>query len=97
MPSAISVQDLTKRYGNVVALNNVSFEVEKGEIFGFLGPNGAGKSTTVRILTGLIKPDGGKAFVMGYDILKNPLRQSSIWEWFQRFQTLMWILQLGKT
>jgi ABC-2 type transport system ATP-binding protein len=73
MPSAISVQDLTKRYGNVVALNNISFEVEKGEIFGFLGPNGAGKSTTVRILTGLIKPDGGKAFVMGYDILKNPI------------------------
>jgi ABC-2 type transport system ATP-binding protein len=73
MYNAISVQDLTKHYDNVIALNHISFEVEKGQIFGFLGPNGAGKSTTVRILTGLIKPDGGKAFVMGFDILKNPI------------------------
>ena len=54
-------------------MNRISFEVKEGEIFGFLGPNGAGKTTTVRILTTLIKPDGGKAFVAGYDVLKNPI------------------------
>jgi len=65
---AIAVQELTKRYGDVTAVDHISFEVEKGKIFGFLGPNGAGKTTTIRILTGLIKPDGGKASVAGYDV-----------------------------
>jgi ABC-2 type transport system ATP-binding protein len=73
MEYAIAVQDLTKHYGGVTAVDHVSFKVEEGEIFGFLGPNGAGKTTTIRILTGLIKPDGGKAFVAGYDVLKNPI------------------------
>jgi ABC-2 type transport system ATP-binding protein len=73
MEYAIAVQDLTKHYGGVTAVDHVSFKVEEGEIFGFLGPNGAGKTTTIRILTCLIKPDGGKAFVAGYDVLKNPI------------------------
>ena len=73
MEYAIAVQELTKYYGDVTAVDHISFEVEKGEIFGFLGPNGAGKTTTIRILTGLIKPDWGKAFVAGYSVSENPI------------------------
>lgn len=64
--SAIEVSRLTKRYGGLVAVDHVSFEVRKGEIFGFLGPNGAGKTTAVRMLTGVIKPDDGIASIMGH-------------------------------
>ena len=64
--SAITVEDLTKYYGNFLAVDHVSFNVNNGELFGFLGPNGAGKTTTVRILTGIINPEEGKALVMGY-------------------------------
>jgi len=63
--AAIEVRDLTKRYDGLLAVDSISFEVRKGEFFGFLGPNGAGKTTTVRILTGVIKADGGNARVMG--------------------------------
>jgi ABC-2 type transport system ATP-binding protein len=73
MEYAIAVQELTKKYGDITAVDHISFEVERGEIFGFLGPNGAGKTTTIRILTGLVKPDYGKASVAGYDVLKNPI------------------------
>ena len=73
MEDAIAVKELTKRYGDVTAVDHISFEVKEGEIFGFLGPNGAGKTTTIRVLTGLIRPDGGEAFVAGYDVLKNPI------------------------
>jgi len=66
MEGAIQVQGLTKRYGDVLAVDHISFEVRKGEFFGFLGPNGAGKTTTIRMLTGIIKKDGGEASVMGY-------------------------------
>lgn len=69
---AIEVQQLTKRYGELVAVNGISFTVNRGEIFAFLGPNGAGKTTTVEILECLRKPTGGKAFVLGFDIGKNP-------------------------
>jgi len=64
--SAIQVTNLTKRYGPLVAVDNISFEVNKREFFGFLGPNGAGKTTTIRMLTGIINRSGGEAKVMGF-------------------------------
>ena len=69
----IEVQHLTKRYGRVTAVDDVSFRVERGEILGFLGPNGAGKTTTMRILTGYMPPTEGKALVAGYDVFDQPL------------------------
>ena len=69
----IEVQSLTKRYGPVTAVNDVSFRVERGEILGFLGPNGAGKTTTMRVLTGYMPPSEGKAIVAGYDVFERPL------------------------
>lgn len=65
---AIEVKDLTKNYGELVALNNISFDVKKGEIFGFIGPNGAGKTSTIRILTTLLPPTSGEAKVLGCDV-----------------------------
>ena len=67
MDFAINVRSLTKHYGDIVAVDHVSFEVKSGEIFGFLGPNGAGKTTTVRLLTGQTKPTSGLAKVAGFD------------------------------
>jgi ABC-2 type transport system ATP-binding protein len=69
--AAIQVEGLTKRYGDLMAVNGVSFTVNRGEIFAFLGPNGAGKTTTVEMLEGLRKPTSGKAFVLGLDIAKD--------------------------
>jgi ABC-2 type transport system ATP-binding protein len=69
----IEVQHLTKQYGAVTAVDDVSFRVERGEILGFLGPNGAGKTTTMRILTGYMPPTDGKAAVAGYDVLDQPI------------------------
>jgi len=63
---AIAVREFTKRYGEVVAVDRISFAVREGELFGFLGPNGAGKTTTVRMLTGIIRPDGGTALIKGF-------------------------------
>jgi ABC-2 type transport system ATP-binding protein len=65
---------LTKRFGDFVAVNAVSFEARRGEILGFLGPNGAGKSTTIRILCGLLRPSGGRAEVAGLDVARFPER-----------------------
>lgn len=70
--SAVIVRNLTKRFGSFVAVNDMSFSVKKGEIFGFLGPNGAGKSTTIRMLCGLLEPTSGEAFVGGIDVRRNP-------------------------
>jgi len=69
----IEVQHLTKRYGPVTAVNDISFRVERGEILGFLGPNGAGKTTTMRILTGYMPATEGKAMVAGFDIFDQPI------------------------
>ena len=66
--NVILVKDLTKMYGQLKALKGISFEVKKGEIFGFIGPNGAGKTTTIRILATLIQPSSGEAFVFGCDV-----------------------------
>ncbi|HPQ46298.1 MAG TPA: ATP-binding cassette domain-containing protein [Clostridia bacterium] len=68
----IEIQNLTKKYGQVVAVNNISFSVRKGEILGFLGPNGAGKSTTMNIITGYLPSTSGTVTVDGYDILTHP-------------------------
>lgn len=64
----ITVENLTKKFGSFTAVDNISFEVGKGEIFGFLGANGAGKTTAMRMLCGLLKPTSGKGIVAGYDI-----------------------------
>jgi ABC-2 type transport system ATP-binding protein len=69
----IKVEGLTKRYARNVAVDNISFEIEKGQIVGFLGPNGAGKTTTMRMLTCFLPPTEGTAEVAGFDILENPM------------------------
>jgi ABC-2 type transport system ATP-binding protein len=69
---AIVVEDLRKHYGDVQALNGVSFKVAEGEVFGLLGPNGAGKTTTVKVLSTLTKPDSGRAEVVLQDVVKDP-------------------------
>src|SRR5689334_22577551 len=69
----IKVEGLTKRYARTLAVDNISFEVEKGQIVGFLGPNGAGKTTTMRVLTCFLPPTAGQVTVAGYDVLEHPL------------------------
>jgi len=69
----IKVRELRRNFGPIVAVDGVSFDVEKGQVLGFLGPNGAGKSTVMRILTCFLAPDAGTATICGYDILKNPV------------------------
>jgi ABC-2 type transport system ATP-binding protein len=69
--NSIETKSLTKSFGDVIAVNDISFSVEKGEIFGFLGPNGAGKSTTMMILTTLLKPTSGQALIAGFDVMTN--------------------------
>ena len=69
---AVAVRDLEKRFGDFVAVRHISFEVARGEVFGFLGPNGAGKSTTIRMLCGILAPTSGGGTVAGYDIRTQP-------------------------
>src|SRR5690554_1589186 len=70
--NVIEVNDLTKAFGDFKAVNAISFEVKKGEIFGFLGANGAGKTTAIKMLIGISNPTSGKATVAGFDVLTNP-------------------------
>ncbi|MEI8270998.1 MAG: ABC transporter ATP-binding protein [Paludibacter sp.] len=86
METVIKVENLTKRFGNFTAVDNISFEVKRGEIFGFLGANGAGKTTAMRMLCGLSIPTEGKGTVAGYDIFKQPeLIKKSIGYMSQKF------------
>jgi ABC-2 type transport system ATP-binding protein len=72
--NAVVVENLERRFGSFVAVNRVSFQVRRGEVFGFLGPNGAGKSTTIRMLCGILAPTGGSGSVAGFDIRRQPER-----------------------
>lgn len=72
-PDCIEVSGLSKHFGPIRAVDNVSFRVERGEVFGFLGPNGAGKSTTMKMITGFTIPTSGTVSVLGHDVLKSPM------------------------
>src|SRR5690606_32868426 len=76
--TAISVEGIVKRYGQLTAVNNISFTVRKGETFGLLGPNGAGKTTTLEIIEGLRKPDEGRVVVLGVDVAAEPRRARAL-------------------
>lgn len=71
MENAISIQNLTKKFGNFTAVDDITFDIPKGKIFGFLGPNGSGKSTTIRMICGVLRPTSGKGQVFGYDLVKD--------------------------
>jgi ABC-2 type transport system ATP-binding protein len=102
--NAIEVSHLSKHFGKLVALNDISFSVKEGETFGFLGPNGAGKTTTIRILTGITVPTGGDAQIFGKDIVKDTIaarrtmgivhETSNIYTDLTAWQNLMFTAQL---
>ncbi len=72
-PYAVDLRNVTKRYNEIVAVNNMNLAIEKGEIFALLGPNGSGKSTTLKMLMGLVQPTNGEIGVLGLDVLKDPV------------------------
>jgi ABC-2 type transport system ATP-binding protein len=76
--SIIRFENVTKRYGSTVALFNLSFQVKRGEFFGFLGPNGAGKTTSIKAMIGLVRPDAGRILINGIDVAGDPLAVRSI-------------------
>ncbi|RKX62068.1 MAG: ABC transporter ATP-binding protein, partial [Thermodesulfobacteriota bacterium] len=76
--SVIEVENLSKSYGKIQAVKEVSFKVKKGEVFGLIGPDGAGKTSIIQILTGVLTPTSGKAFINGIDVTKDPERIKSI-------------------
>jgi ABC-2 type transport system ATP-binding protein len=102
--NAIEVSHLSKRFGALTALDDISFSVSEGETFGFLGPNGAGKTTTIRILTGISAPSSGTAAIFGNDILRDPIatrkqlgivhETSNIYDDLSAWQNLMFAAQL---
>lgn len=86
MQDPVVVRSLSRRFGDIVAVRDVTFEVHRGEIFGMLGPNGAGKSTTLRMLCGILDPSGGRATVVGFDVGEQPERvKENIGYMTQRF------------
>ncbi|WP_234121901.1 ABC transporter ATP-binding protein [Clostridium hydrogenum] len=78
MDNSVKVNNITKRFNDKLVLDNISFEVKKGDIFGFIGPNGAGKSTLINIMTGLIRPNSGDIELGGYSILKDPIKAKEL-------------------
>jgi ABC-2 type transport system ATP-binding protein len=70
---AVNLQGVTKRYSEILAVDNIDLQVKTGEIFGLLGPNGSGKSTTMKMLLGLVQPDEGVISVLGIDVQKDPV------------------------
>ena len=72
MSATLRVMNLTKNFGALLAVDNISFSATQGEVVGFLGPNGAGKSTTLKMITGFVTPSNGTAYIDGYDILEQP-------------------------
>jgi len=72
MENSIEIKNVTKKYGNFTAVDNISFNVKKGEVFAFLGPNGAGKTTTIKMLTTLLNPTSGEIFMNGHNVTENP-------------------------
>jgi len=74
----IHMRNLTKMYGNLIAVNNINLHVRRGEIFGFLGPNGAGKTTTIKMLAGLLRPTRGQILLNGYDVVQHPILAKQI-------------------
>ncbi|MDA8234605.1 MAG: ABC transporter ATP-binding protein [Clostridia bacterium] len=85
MEHAIEVQGLTKTFGDFTAVDNLSFRIKPGEIFGFLGPNGSGKSTTIRMLCGILSPSGGQGKVLGYDLKDSEKIKQNIGYMSQKF------------
>jgi ABC-2 type transport system ATP-binding protein len=71
MSVCVAIKGLTKRFGALVAVDNIFFDIDRGEMLGIVGPDGAGKTTTIRMLCGVVKPDAGTATVLGYDLLSN--------------------------
>ncbi|MGU9977278.1 MAG: ATP-binding cassette domain-containing protein, partial [Candidatus Oxydemutatoraceae bacterium WSBS_2016_MAG_OTU14] len=75
---SIQTENLSKRFGSYLAVDQLSFTVEEGEVLGFLGPNGAGKSTTMKMMTGFLEPSEGSVNICGIDLLKDPIAAKSI-------------------
>ena len=74
----IKTAELTRQFGSITAVDHIDLEVSAGEIYGFLGPNGSGKTTTIRMLTGLLEPTSGEAFICGHDIVREPARAKAL-------------------
>ena len=74
----LKLVNLTKKFGNFVAVNNINLEINSGDFFGFLGQNGAGKTTTIKMITGLYSPTSGSVLIDGIDIQKNPLESKQL-------------------